>query len=95
MSPRAMPELFAALVSRVEVGQEHLSITFRSVELRRFLLWKGSAVFRGRQADWTCSDAATSSSLRYAPFRQSDGRFLILLLGIRRLSPHPIPGSSS
>jgi DNA invertase Pin-like site-specific DNA recombinase len=58
MSPRAMPELFAALVSRVEVGQEHLSITFRSVELRRFLLWKGSAVFRGRQADWTCSDAA-------------------------------------
>jgi len=52
-----LPELFSALVLRVEIGQEHLWITFRSVELRRLLLWKGSTVFRGRPRDWTCSDA--------------------------------------
>lgn len=53
----AMPELFTTLLLRVEVGQEQLSITFRSVELMRFLQWKGSTTFRGRPADWTCSDA--------------------------------------
>ena len=50
-------KLFAALICRIEVGEEKLSIYFRSIELRRFLLWKSGSVFRGRPADWPCSDA--------------------------------------
>jgi site-specific DNA recombinase len=52
-----MHELFAALVLRIEIGEEHVSIAFRSVELRRFLHWEGKVVFRGRPSDWPCSDA--------------------------------------
>lgn len=55
--PETLPELAAALIVRVEVGQEHVSITLRSVELRRLLLWNGSTRFRGRPADWALSDA--------------------------------------
>ena len=51
------PELFHALVETIELGEDHMSITFRSVELRRFLLWGGTAKFRGRPADWKWSDA--------------------------------------
>ncbi|MFC4293548.1 recombinase family protein [Novosphingobium tardum] len=53
----SLAELFAALLLRIEVGQDHLSILFRSIELRRFLLWDGKSGFRARPADWPCSDA--------------------------------------
>lgn len=52
-----MEELFAALLIGIEVGEERLLIIFRSVELRRFIQWNGKTPFRGRQADWPCSDA--------------------------------------
>ena len=50
-------DLFAALVDTVELGKECLSITFRSVELRRFLLWTGSTKFRGQPAEAALSKA--------------------------------------
>ena len=52
-----MAELLSALLLGIEVGEERLSITFRSVELRRLLLWDRRTSFRGRPADWPCSDA--------------------------------------
>jgi site-specific DNA recombinase len=52
-----MQELFAALLLRIEISEEHVSIAFRSLELRRFLQWDGTTVFRGRPSDWPCSDA--------------------------------------
>ena len=55
--PEAMEELLSALLLGIEVGEERLSITFRAVELRRLLLWDGKTAFRGRPADWPCSDA--------------------------------------
>lgn len=55
--PDRLEELFAALLYRIEVGEEKLSICFRSLELRRFLLWDDNSAFRGRRADWPCSDA--------------------------------------
>ncbi|ODU67769.1 MAG: hypothetical protein ABT11_19120 [Novosphingobium sp. SCN 66-18] len=51
-----LEELFLALVLRVEIGEQSLSIAFRSIELRRLLQWDGKATFRGRPADWPCSD---------------------------------------
>ena len=53
----AIGELLTALLLGIEVGEERLSITFRAVELRRLLLWDGKPTFRGRRADWPCSDA--------------------------------------
>ena len=55
--PEAMEELMRALLVGIEVGEECLSIIFRSVELRRLLQWNGKNAFRGRTADWSCSDA--------------------------------------
>lgn len=55
--PERLEELFAALLHRIEVGEEKLSICFRSMELRRFLLWDDNSAFGGRPADWPCSDA--------------------------------------
>jgi hypothetical protein len=49
--------LCAALVMRIEIGEESLSISFRSVELQRFLRWDGNGKFHGRPADWACSSA--------------------------------------
>lgn len=56
-APEAMEELMRALLVGIEVGEERLSIIFRSVELRRMLQWNGQNTFRGRPADWSCSDA--------------------------------------
>jgi hypothetical protein len=53
----AMEPLFTALTSRIEVGEEHLALDLRAIELRRFLEWDGRGVFRGRPADWPCSNA--------------------------------------
>ena len=53
----SMEELLSALLLGIEVGEERLSITFRALELRRLLLWDGKTAFRGRSADWPCSDA--------------------------------------
>ena len=50
-------DLFMALVLRIEIGESQLSIEFRSIELRRFLLWDASTPFHSRTADWPCSDA--------------------------------------
>lgn len=55
--PEQMRDLFAALLLRIEIGEEHVSLDFRSIELRRFLLWDGATAFRGRPSDWPCSDA--------------------------------------
>lgn len=55
--PASMKVLLPALLHRIEVGEERLAITFRSIELRRLLGWDGKNVFRGRPADWGCSDA--------------------------------------
>lgn len=48
---------FAALIERIEIGEECLSIAFRSIELQRFLRWNGKEAFHGRPADWPCSNA--------------------------------------
>lgn len=55
--PEWLPDLFAALVHQVEIAEETVSITFRSLELRRLMAWDGKTTFRGRPADWPCSDA--------------------------------------
>jgi site-specific DNA recombinase len=52
-----LPDLFTALVHRIEIAEETVSITFRSLELRRLMAWDGKTAFRGRSADWPCSDA--------------------------------------
>ena len=52
-----MHDLFVALLHRIEIGEEHVSLDFRSIELRRFLLWDSAIAFRGRPSDWPCSDA--------------------------------------
>ena len=56
MRPEAMRDLFAALLLRIELGEENVALAFRSVELRRFLLWDDRSAFRGRPSEW-CSDA--------------------------------------
>lgn len=55
--PEKMQELFAALLHRIEIGEEQISLVFRSLELRRCLQWDGKTAFRGRPADWPCSEA--------------------------------------
>ncbi|MBO9601841.1 MAG: recombinase family protein [Novosphingobium sp.] len=55
--PEWREELFAALLLRIEIGEHDMSIVFRSLELRRLLAWNGKTPFRGRAADWPCSDA--------------------------------------
>lgn len=55
--PEWLPELFKALVQRVEIAEEIVAITFRSLELRRLMAWDGKTAFRGRPEDWPCSDA--------------------------------------
>jgi site-specific DNA recombinase len=52
-----MEDLFAALLVGIEIAETQVSITFRPLELRRFLAWSGKTAFRGRPADWSCSDA--------------------------------------
>ena len=52
-----MNDLFVALAVRIEIGQEHVQIVFRSIELQRLLLWNGKNRFRGQPSDWPCSDA--------------------------------------
>lgn len=54
---QARRALFHALLCSVELGREELAIVFRSVELRRYLLWQGRSRFHGRPADWTWTDA--------------------------------------
>lgn len=55
--PEYMHDLLKALLHRIEIGEERVSIDFRLIELRRFLLWDGATAFRGRPSDWPCSDA--------------------------------------
>jgi hypothetical protein len=55
--PEWLPDMFTALLYGVEIAEETVSITFRSLELRRFMAWDGKTMFRGRPADWPCSDA--------------------------------------
>ena len=55
--PEQMQDLFTALLLRIELGEEHVSLEFRAIELRRFLLWDGATAFRGRPSDWPCSAA--------------------------------------
>ena len=52
-----LKELFAALVHRVELGTDEVLIEYRCSELHRFLEWNSKTAFRGRPADWPCSDA--------------------------------------
>lgn len=55
--PEWLPDLFTALLHRVEIAEETVSIMFRSLELRRLMAWDGKTAFRGRPADWPLSDA--------------------------------------
>ncbi|UYV16624.1 recombinase family protein [Porphyrobacter sp. ULC335] len=55
--PEWRADLFRALVHRIEIAEEVVSVTFRSLELRRLMAWDGKTAFRGRAADWPCSDA--------------------------------------
>lgn len=55
--PEWLPDTFSALVHGVEIAEETISISFRSLELRRLMAWDGKTTFRGRPADWPCSDA--------------------------------------
>ena len=52
-----MRDLFSAIAYRIELGVDQLSIEFRVQELRRYLEWNTDMGFRGRRADWPCSDA--------------------------------------
>lgn len=57
-TPQAqLAEVFAALATRIEVAEERVTIDLRTLELRRFLEWDGASAFRGRPADWPCSNA--------------------------------------
>lgn len=58
-----MEALFKALICWIEIGEEEVSIMFRSLELRRFLEWDDNSEFRGRPADWPCSDAKFEHSI--------------------------------
>lgn len=51
-----MKELFSAVLVAIELGEEQVSMTFRSTELRRLLMWNGQTTFRGRPSDWATSD---------------------------------------
>ncbi|MCK0127536.1 recombinase family protein [Erythrobacter sp. F6033] len=58
LTPKSqLKELFAAIAYRVELGEDQISIEFRVLELRRYLEWDSEMAFRGRPADWPCSDA--------------------------------------
>lgn len=50
-------DLFFSLIERIEMGKQSLAITFRSIELRRFLLWSETVKYRGRPAEWDLSPA--------------------------------------
>ena len=52
-----MKDLFSAIAYRIELGAEQVSIEFRMHELRRYLEWDSEMAFKGRPADWPCSDA--------------------------------------
>jgi hypothetical protein len=52
-----LKKLFGAIVTRIELGEDQLTIEFRMLEVRRFLEWKSGMSFHGRPADWSCSDA--------------------------------------
>lgn len=55
--PEWLPDMFSALLHRVEVAEETVAITFRSLELRRLMGWDCKKAFTGRPSDWPCSDA--------------------------------------
>jgi len=69
-------ELFAALIVRIDIAPEALSLHVRLVELRRFLEWEGQGRFVGRKDDWPLSDARYTIEVsvvviapeRYPPF---------------------------
>lgn len=52
-----LKDVFSAIMHRIELGEDYVSIEFRMLELRRYLEWKSKLTFRGRPADWSCSDA--------------------------------------
>ncbi|WP_374597894.1 recombinase family protein [Sphingosinicella sp.] len=52
-----LKELFQAIVHRIELGEDQVAIEFRMLEVRRYLEWNSEMSFRGRPADWPCSDA--------------------------------------
>jgi site-specific DNA recombinase len=54
---RQREALFAALLVRLEVFPEALTMHVRPIELRRFLEWDGQGNFAGRPADWSTSNA--------------------------------------
>jgi DNA invertase Pin-like site-specific DNA recombinase len=62
-SPDSLPELCKAVMNCVEIAEETVTITFRSIELRRLMAWDGKTAFRGRPADWPCSDASYTLEL--------------------------------
>lgn len=55
--------LVAALVIRIEVAPEALTIDLRPLELRCFLEWNGQGTFVGRPSDWGTSNAQYTLSV--------------------------------
>lgn len=52
-----LPALFAALMERVEVSPDSVTLHIRLIELVRLLEWEGQGAFAGRPADWPTSTA--------------------------------------
>jgi DNA invertase Pin-like site-specific DNA recombinase len=46
-----------ALVRAIELSEEHMTLSFRTIELHRFLMWNGAPAFRAHERDWTWSAA--------------------------------------
>jgi DNA invertase Pin-like site-specific DNA recombinase len=56
-------EIVRALVSEIELAQESISLTIRSIELKRYLEWDNKFSFRAKPGDWPLSDAAFEFSI--------------------------------
>ena len=55
--PNQRQALVAALLVRIDVAPETLTMHVRPIELKRFIDWEGQGAFVGRPADWPTSNA--------------------------------------
>lgn len=56
-TPSQNQALVKALIVRIEVAPDFLTIELRPIEIRRFLEWDGQGNFVGRPSDWPTSNA--------------------------------------
>jgi hypothetical protein len=86
-----MHDLFEALFTGIEIGEDEVSLSFRSIELRRFLSWSGQTAFRGRPSDWSTSDARYV--LEVAVSAISAHRWSLVHIGPRDATSSVVPDS--